>query len=59
MWAAVLIIERPQRANAGGAARIRTFQSGLDALAATQDIADRLVYGVRNTDDVNKRIDNF
>lgn len=36
----------------------KAVQSGLDALAATQDIADRLVYGVRNTDDINKIIDN-
>lgn len=34
-------------------------QSYLDALAATQDIADRLVYGVRNTEDVNKLIDDY
>jgi hypothetical protein len=34
-------------------------QSYLDALSATQDIADRLVYGVRNTEDVNKLIDDY
>jgi phage-related protein len=34
-------------------------QSYLDALTATQDIADRLVYGVRNTEDVNKLIDDY
>jgi len=48
---------------AGGAANVvtgvfRSISSGLEALGATQDIADRLVYGVRNTEDVNKIIDN-
>ncbi len=48
---------------AGGAAGaitgvFKSISSGLDALGATQDIADRLVYGVRNTEDVNKIIDN-
>lgn len=37
---------------------LQAVQGGLDAMAATQDIADRLVYGVRNTEDVNKIIDN-
>lgn len=37
---------------------LQAFQGGLDALAGTQDIADRLVYGVRNTEDVNAIIDN-
>jgi hypothetical protein len=37
----------------------QSIQSGLDALTATQDITDRLVYGVRNTEDVNKLIDDF
>lgn len=37
---------------------IQAIQSGLDALTATQDIADRLVYGVRNTEDINKLIDD-
>lgn len=37
---------------------LQAVQGGLDSLAATQDIADRLVYGVRNTEDVNKIIDN-
>lgn len=32
--------------------------STLEAVAATQDIADRLVYGVRNTEDVMKLVDN-
>lgn len=46
--------------NAAGAVGgvYKAVQSGLDALSATQDIADRLVYGVRNTDDINKIIDN-
>lgn len=48
---------------AGSAANVVTsiFQavsSGLDALGGTQDIADRLVYGVRNTEDVNTLIDD-
>lgn len=45
----------------GGAvsAVFQAAQAGLDALAATQDIADRLVYGVRNTEDINKLVDNF
>lgn len=38
---------------------IQAIQSGLDSLAATQDIADRLVYGIRNTEDINKIIDDF
>ncbi|TDL05459.1 phage tail protein [Mycobacterium paragordonae] len=47
----------------GGASNVvssvlQAVQGGLDSLAATQDIADRLVYGVRNTEDVNKIIDN-
>jgi hypothetical protein len=51
------------QAIAGGAAGaitgvFQSIQSGLDALAATQDITDRLVYGVRNTEDINKIIDN-
>lgn len=33
-------------------------QSYLDALTATQDITDRLVYGIRNTEDINKIIDD-
>ncbi|WP_152967031.1 hypothetical protein [Mycobacterium heckeshornense] len=37
---------------------IQAIQSGLDSLAATQDIADRLVYGIRNTEDINKLIDD-
>jgi hypothetical protein len=36
----------------------KSIGSGLDALAGTQDIADRLVYGVRNTEDINKIIDD-
>ncbi|WP_454232145.1 hypothetical protein [Mycolicibacterium fortuitum] len=36
----------------------KAIGSGLEALGATQDIADRLVYGVRNTEDVMKIIDN-
>ncbi|MEN4399379.1 phage tail protein [Mycolicibacterium senegalense] len=36
----------------------KVITSTLDAVAATQDIADRLVYGVRNTEDVMKIIDN-
>jgi hypothetical protein len=36
----------------------KAISSGLDALTATQDIADRLVYGVRNTEDINKIIDD-
>ncbi|ANW64019.1 hypothetical protein BCA37_10800 [Mycobacterium sp. djl-10] len=48
---------------AGGAANaitgvFRSISSGLEALSATQDIADRLVYGVRNTEDINKIVDN-
>ncbi|OBK14095.1 hypothetical protein [Mycobacterium asiaticum] len=48
---------------AGGASNaitsvIQAVQGGLDAMTATQDIADRLVYGLRNTEDVNKIIDN-
>lgn len=38
---------------------IQTIQSGLDTLTATQDIADRLVYGVRNSEDIMKLIDDF
>lgn len=37
----------------------KAIGSGLEALGATQDIADRLVYGVRNTEDVMKIVDNF
>lgn len=37
---------------------IQTIQSGLDALTATQDLADRAVYGTRNTEDVMKQIDD-
>jgi phage-related protein len=37
---------------------IQTIQGGLDSLTATQDIADHLVYGVRNTQDVSKLIDD-
>ncbi|OBG76253.1 MULTISPECIES: hypothetical protein [unclassified Mycobacterium] len=37
---------------------IQAIQGGLDSLTATQDIADRLVYGVRNTEDINKLIDD-
>lgn len=37
----------------------KAIGSGLEALGATQDIADRLVYGVRNTEDVMKLVDNF
>lgn len=37
---------------------IQAIQGGLDAMAATQDIADRLVYGVRNTEDVMKIVDD-
>jgi hypothetical protein len=37
----------------------QAVQGGLDALTATQDIADRLVYGIRNTEDINKLIDDF
>lgn len=37
---------------------LQAVQGGLDSIAATQDIADRLVYGVRNTEDVNKIIDD-
>jgi hypothetical protein len=46
--------------NAAGAIGgvFKAAQSGLDALAATQDIADRLVYGVRNTEDISKIVDN-
>ncbi|WP_205879721.1 phage tail protein [Mycolicibacterium peregrinum] len=36
----------------------KAIGSGLEALGATQDIADRLVYGVRNTEDVMKIVDN-
>lgn len=36
-----------------------TIQSGLDALSATQDITDRLVYGISNTKDVSHIIDDF
>jgi hypothetical protein len=36
----------------------KAVSSGLDALTATQDIADRLVYGIRNTEDINKIIDD-
>lgn len=36
----------------------KAISSGLDALTATQDIADRLVYGVRNTEDISKIIDD-
>jgi hypothetical protein len=36
----------------------KSISSGLDALTATQDIADRLVYGIRNTEDINKIIDD-
>ncbi|OBC11442.1 hypothetical protein A5784_35180 [Mycobacterium sp. 852013-50091_SCH5140682] len=32
--------------------------STLDAMSATQDIADHLVYGVRNTEDVMRIVDN-
>lgn len=47
----------------GGASNIassimQSIQSGLDSLAATQDIADRLVYGIRNTEDINAIVDN-
>jgi hypothetical protein len=47
-----------------GAANLITggFQiasSVLDAMAATQDVADRFVYGMRNTQDVGKVIDDF
>jgi hypothetical protein len=38
---------------------IQSIQGALDALSATQDIADRLVYGIRNTEDINKLIDDF
>lgn len=34
-------------------------QGTLDALAATQDIADRLVYGLRSTADVGKIVDDI
>lgn len=37
---------------------LQAVQGGLDSLAATQDIADRLVYGIRNTEDVNKIVDD-
>lgn len=37
---------------------IQTIQSGLDALTATQDLADRAVYGTRNTEDIMKQIDD-
>lgn len=37
---------------------IQSIQSGLQSLTATQDIADRVVYGIRDTDDVNKIIDD-
>lgn len=48
----------------GGAANaitgvIQAIQGGLDSLTATQDIADRLVYGVRNTEDVNAIVDDM
>ncbi|ORA25160.1 phage tail protein [Mycobacterium aquaticum] len=36
----------------------QVISSGLDAMSATQDIADRLVYGVRNTEDVMKLVDD-
>lgn len=47
----------------GGASNIassilQAVQGGLDSLAATQDIADRLVYGVRNTEDINAIVDD-
>lgn len=48
-------------AGGAGAAITGAFQvaqSALDAMTATQDIADRLVYGIRNTDDINKIVDN-
>lgn len=37
---------------------IQTIQSTLQAMSSTQDIADRLVYGIRNTEDINKIIDD-
>ncbi|WP_230870829.1 hypothetical protein [Mycobacterium canetti] len=37
---------------------IQAIQSGLDSLAATQDIADTLVYGIRHTEDVMKIVDD-
>lgn len=37
---------------------IQAIQGGLDALTATQDIADRAVYGVRNSEDIMKFIDD-
>ncbi|OIN79350.1 phage tail protein [Mycobacterium malmoense] len=37
---------------------IQTIQSTLQAMSSTQDIADRLVYGIRNTEDINKVIDD-
>jgi phage-related protein len=37
---------------------IQTIQGGLDSLTATQDIADRMVYGLRNTEDLNKIVDD-
>lgn len=37
---------------------MQTIQSVLQAMSATQDIADRLVYGIRNTEDINKIIDD-
>ncbi len=48
----------------GGAANaitgvIQAIQGGLDSLTATQDIADRLVYGVRNTEDINAIVDDM
>lgn len=41
-----------------GSSVIQAIQGGLDSLTATQDIADRLVYGIRNTEDINKIIDD-
>lgn len=38
---------------------IQAIQGGLDALTATQDIADRAVYGVRNSEDIMHFIDNI
>lgn len=38
---------------------IQAISSGLDSLTATQDIADHLVYGLRNTADIGKIVDDF
>lgn len=38
---------------------LTAIQGGLDAMSATQDIADRMVYGLRNTEDVLSVVNDF